>query len=706
MMFGMKFIAWLHRKLARIGASVKATEPDARGGGPQAADLTVEASELIADLEGRISTLRAQSPAERPDPSGSLGSVTDPALLVLLCQTMGDEDAYLRASAIHALRHYDLEDEAEVAQALLRAVSSDPDEIVRAAAAYVLPLIGVKAQDALSAALADPSTAVRGRAVCALGAFDDEIAVAAMCKCLRDDPDEDVRIYALRGLESIEIEHVVHDLIRALDDPSPAVRAAALWTLQNRRSSHENPISVEAFIQCLADPDAKVREAAAQACRYSMPIAIPALIGALGDSAPGVRTEALLALGSLEADEALEAVAALLYDDPEEEVRDAAVSALRDLHAPGATLHLVKALEDKSARVRHGAAMSLSWKTEAPNGAVVRALCKSLGDKDEEVRRWAASSLERQFAWNEPDWDIALEPLCAAARDPHTPVRVEAIEVLGLASDPRALAAITQALGDEDSAIKAKAIESLAQIDPLLCLEQSPRLLADPDIELQRAAIKALGRLHDVALPPEVLDFFSNDNNDLYTREQVAELLGANGNPAYVPALLKALSIDDDSFRSAVVKALGVAGDRRAVPALIDCLRDEYKCVRQEAALALAAIGDEQALKPLKKLILDEEPSVRRRVVWALSFFEPAKVQKLLVGRLQDEDEHVQSTAVAALAAICDARSLRRISSSLPRSLVEVKELLEEEAETQDCESDGEPSGEPRLVHRGTIHYE
>lgn len=735
----MRLMKWLRHKLFNTSFPPKVVESSlAKKGCIVIGPATAEQSALIESMEVSIRALREQAPDERRYATVSLHHEPDPVLLPLLLSTIEDEDVYFRASAIYALNVYNLTGTPEISQMLLRLVRSDPDDTVRAAATSVLPRIGREGEHAAIAALSDPCVQVRQEAACVLDAFDGEAVIAALCKCLRSEPDTDVRRHATFSLGKF-VDHAIDELIRALHDEHPGVRARAAGALGESRVKDKSQTLVDALIKCLADPEASVREAAAGALCYSMPLAIPALIKALSDTAPVVRMKALIALGSLNAEEAFDAMAACLRNDPDEEVRAYAVGALSDIHSPRVKEHLIRALDDASARVRSSAARDLGWlgarsqiryfcdsddaneecdfddaneesgpddADEESDQSSVPALCKALADEDADVREAAAEALQRVLDCPKPDWDTALEPLCMAARDPQTSVRAAVIGALGLSRNSRAHALITQALDDEECDIKEQAIESLAKIDPLLFLEQVPRILANPDISLQRAAVKALRKIYEYPLPPEVLSYFSDINSDDIACAELARVIGLNGDPAHVPALLSALSTEDDYLRHSVLQALADVPDRRALPALLACLHHQDDRTRADAALALAAIGDEQAIAPIGKLVGDESPSVRWRAIWALSFFELAKVQALLVCGLKDEDAHVQSIAVEALASVCDAPSLRRILSSLPRSQKEVRMELEEAIATLEQDWGGKPSGEERLVRRGTIHYE
>lgn len=71
--------------------------------------------------------------------------------------------------------------------------------------------------------------------------------------------------------------------------------------------------------------------------------------------------------------------------------------------------------------------------------------------------------------------------------------------------------------------------------------------------------------------------------------------------PESVPALIHALTDEDDHVRRSIAEALGKLGDRRAVDPLIRVLPHALP----EAATALATLGEEARVKTILKTLCD-----------------------------------------------------------------------------------------------------
>ena len=100
-------------------------------------------------------------------------------------------------------------------------------------------------------------------------------------------------------------------------------------------------------------PDSIVRARAASAlAALNGPLSQPALVRALGDSAPYVRVQAVRALRSVDGARAIPALGRVLLADPDVTVRRAAARMLGSLREPAATAALSVASEDADALVR------------------------------------------------------------------------------------------------------------------------------------------------------------------------------------------------------------------------------------------------------------------------------------------------------------------------------------------------------------------
>jgi HEAT repeat protein len=189
------------------------------------------------------------------------------------------------------------------------------------------------------------------------------------------------------ALRSVVVAGHVGDLTTAragLDDPDPAVRAAALGALDRLTALDDTTIA-----EALADPSVVVRRRAAElAARHPGVDLLPAL----SDDDARVVEVAAWACGEHEStdDAVVDALIALAAEADEPLVREAAVAALGAIGDERATGVIVAACSDKPA-VRRRAVLAL-----APfDGAEVdAAIERALSDRDWQVRQ-AAEDLRR-----------------------------------------------------------------------------------------------------------------------------------------------------------------------------------------------------------------------------------------------------------------------------------------------------------------------
>ncbi len=501
---------------------------------------------------------------------------------------------------------------------------------------------------------------------------------------------------------------------------------------------------IDRHIRNLSDAEKRVREQAARALRYSSPKAIPALMVALSDGDPDVRLEAVLALGSLNAIQAIDALTDRLRNDPHEEVRIYAADALAEIRVesdlapradwpfrdpalerkdPGVATLLIAAFqnEKETARVRANILYALG---NTRSKVALPALCAALGNADPELREQAARGLGSLIDSGDPAYTMAVEPLCAALKDANPCVIVEASAVLGCLEDPKAIPCLINALHQtegDNANVRAALIKAIGSIDaPGNASLMTKYLQSDPDCYVKRAAAESLKFSEFDTIPQEVLEVFADSDADPFIKSALAKSLVACCDHRVLPYLSKALEDLNWIVRSDVSASLCHLPDRRSIKPLIALLQDSDETVRGNAALALAAIANHTALKPtqyfLKQLAVnkairpmesllarEESPSVRRRLVWALSFFNLKRIMRTLSNSLLDEDPYVRATAVNALAEILEESSLRELVEGLPDLPADVKENMEEIIEELNHDVE---DGWTRSVQLGTVHYE
>jgi HEAT repeat protein len=180
---------------------------------------------------------------------------------------------------------------------------------------------------------------------------------------------------------------------------------------------------------------------------------VPALVHMLGDARWFVARNAAELLGEMKAAEAEEPLKQLLRHQ-DERVRRAATNALMSLDSITARKAVHDALQDPSPDVRMQAAMALGARTDGRSaGTLTQALD---GEVDSEVQLAIIAALGKVATNEAVDRLIrAAEPEARAFfRKKPTPLRVAAVQALGEARTPAALAALARMKNDKEREVR------------------------------------------------------------------------------------------------------------------------------------------------------------------------------------------------------------------------------------------------------------
>lgn len=223
------------------------------------------------------------------------------------------------------------------------------------------------------------------------------------------DPDPAVRRAAVDALTESVPPGTGRALAAALADPDPAVRAAAGASLRELiEVLTPEPDLRTPLVAAVHGPDAVVRSAAVEVLR-TLRLGDQALFAtALTDPAVEVRIQAVRALVSVDASDALQRAAA----DPSREVRVAAAHGLGTVGGPD---DLAVLLHDEDLLVRAAALAALAT-TGCPPPHDTAAVA-ALGDPAWQVRAGAATALAAAGS------ELAVPALRSALADPHADVR-------------------------------------------------------------------------------------------------------------------------------------------------------------------------------------------------------------------------------------------------------------------------------------------
>jgi HEAT repeat protein len=166
---------------------------------------------------------------------------------------------------------------------------------------------------------------------------------------------------------------------------------------------------------------------------------------------------------------------------------------------------------------------------------------------------------------------------------------------------------------------------------------------ADPDPGVRATALAAVVRAARVAAPPAWRAAAADD--DATVRRRAAETAPALGDALTLDDLVALLHDTEAWVAEAAAFALGERGDRDAVPALAPAATEhDDPLVRESAVAALGAIGDPAGL-PAVLRGCDDKPAIRRRAVLALAAFEGDEVEARLRAALEDRDWQVRQAA-------------------------------------------------------------
>jgi HEAT repeat protein len=272
-------------------------------------------------------------------------------------------------------------------------------------------------------------------------------------------------------------------MLEALRKPSPAVRIAALGTLE-RLADQTTFTEVE---KLLRDQNAAVRGAAVEAAtRCGGTRAVPSLLKCLKDASWEVRQAAANSLGTLGERSAVEGLCKLL-NDPDRDVRESAIAALGHICDKRAIVPLVPALLDPESSVRNAATATLRkldwrWEQNEDIRQVVPTITKALKHPDYWVRYSAGKLLEllkidpnqlpeeapapapeKPVEENLPHPAVAV--LADMLFDRDRDFRLAAAEALGHLREKSAGSLLTAALRDADFAVRSAAETALAALN-------------------------------------------------------------------------------------------------------------------------------------------------------------------------------------------------------------------------------------------------
>jgi HEAT repeat protein len=216
---------------------------------------------------------------------------------------------------------------------------------------------------------------------------------------------------------------------------------------------------IERFTSQLRSSDEEERrEATIMLAALETPAAIPALTSALNDTSERVRAHAITGLSRFTDPSLVPLIAARLAQDKKPFVRKTAAYALGKFGSPEATAPLTAALKDKDIEVRGAAAVALGDYADA---SAIAPLSAALEDKSEFVRSQSARALGVNGRAAAAAVPLLIKLLNS---DKDQQVRRHAATALGLIGERASLPSLERAARDHDPYLSQIASEAIKMI--------------------------------------------------------------------------------------------------------------------------------------------------------------------------------------------------------------------------------------------------
>lgn len=446
-------------------------------------------------------------------------------------------------------------------------------------------------------------------------------------------------------------EGQIEKLVKALEDPQPAIRcqaAKALFSLKNEAAAeHIGPL--------LEDDDPAVQACAKETLlAMNHPVTIPFLCGILQQTPPP--QEVIVALGELQNKAAVSPLLPLL-DDPSEDIRCAIISALEKIGDPLATSALIDHLGSDSTRqnlaivralpktgglrAAHGLASALSDTNANVRFAAVAALAQmdhralsavepELKSSNPQVRQAAALVYKRANAV--PKWGeraIWYELALATSGKSQAIDKNKVYRIADLATS--SFTTLLEAAGHKDLRIARYANLALEHSGPAGA--EKAVAVVESEISNDHALLWYKNRASWCGAPSWELDLWGAitvlSDAFTYNRATLSHLEGMGENayrimrsrtfeplPAYIPSLVKLLGDSRVSYTNGkkfsgienqklARKWLAEAGTEALMP-LIAALNSNQQQIRNQAAAALSELYDSRAIQPLMRALSKE----------------------------------------------------------------------------------------------------
>ncbi|HIJ81267.1 MAG TPA: HEAT repeat domain-containing protein [Desulfuromonadales bacterium] len=241
-----------------------------------------------------------------------------------------------------------------------------------------------------------------------------------------------------------------------------------------------------------------------------------------------------------------------------------------------------------------------------------------------------------------------VQEIQIALQSPEEEIRRSALAELRKFPLPESFSHIVLAMGDQSWRVRKEAVELLVGSSPdERRLEEVLELLrSDENAGLRNSAAEVLIRLGSLAAIP-LINRINDSDPDV--RKVVVDVMGAIGDPLFVPQLRNALNDQDINVASAAAEQLGAVGDPRVIPDLLQALMTQENVLFRFSVLGALGVLAAPAPVPAELLKLAEQEMLRKAVFDCLGSISDASSSQLLLAGLGSRQASSRASALKAL---------------------------------------------------------
>ncbi|SIO58295.1 chromosome partitioning protein, ParB family [Singulisphaera sp. GP187] len=672
------------------------------------------------------------------------------------------EKADVGREAVRALESLAKQDDRAFAR-LLETLNANPAEVRQAALASLETVYDPTSPEASLVALNSKHADVRRLAIVRLfqrGLLKDQGVQTALRRRGEDDDPEVRRTAFLLSLSTREplleaLRRRDPDLQRQLlelegapaeeESSEKKARPAKPRAKAAKTEATESALEDDDFAPLLQATASRALDTSLRGARGLALLGDPRAFGLLlqlsREEDARARVEVCLAMAALDDPRAIERLRSLLHDR-EPEVRDAAFSALAQIHQAdpllGAESGLGSSFEDVR---RRGLQLLIAEIRKAPpqgtEGPALAHLARALNDSFESVRNEAfkatlnlqlagggASTLrfvgrsihaavrrevltEAMAQVSQPwGWDLLLEFF----NDPDPTLRGDAFEFA--TKKTKGLEFLDAGLGSRHPDIRKRSVEALIKKRTKAAQALLVRAVGDEDRDVRLAALESLV-VADAR--PELAAALANPHADV--RLRAARALAGHGDGAALEPLV-ALATEPEPLEAErkgdwakrvelALDGLGALGSPDALTTIIPQLDSPHGSIRAQAAAALVWVARPETLDALRQALAHPDPRVKYNAALGLAYAGESSVTPIVFSTQAREvlDAHQLLAAALALGAagedqlvvfLDDSKGAIRFEALLLLMLLEWKAPRGAAARTLACLSSRTPRG--RLV--------